>query len=155
MRIRLGGCPGLSESLLGAHSLCWFCHVAAEMIYIQVKWLGYASKQIGCGCNQRSKQERHSICYKASISSVHILNTHLALFQPPEIREEDSKLNHIAWISSLDIRKCKRLIIKEFDLFENQCWNMDKSSNFKHWIVISAISIRKTMCRGPGQSWAK
>ena len=26
--IRLGGCPGLSESLLGAQSLCWFCHVA-------------------------------------------------------------------------------------------------------------------------------
>ena len=27
--IRLGGCPGWSESLLGAHSFCWFCHVAA------------------------------------------------------------------------------------------------------------------------------
>ena len=25
--IRLGGCPGWSESSLGAHSLCWFCHV--------------------------------------------------------------------------------------------------------------------------------
>ena len=29
--IRLGGCPGLSESSLGAQSLCWFCHVAAHM----------------------------------------------------------------------------------------------------------------------------
>ena len=28
--IRLGGCPGWSESSLGAHSLCWFCHVAAQ-----------------------------------------------------------------------------------------------------------------------------
>ena len=27
--IRLGGCPGWSESSLGAHSFCWFCHVAA------------------------------------------------------------------------------------------------------------------------------
>ena len=26
--IRLGGCPGWSESSLGAHSFCWFCHVA-------------------------------------------------------------------------------------------------------------------------------
>ena len=25
--IRLGRCPGWSESLLGAQSLCWFCHV--------------------------------------------------------------------------------------------------------------------------------
>ena len=30
--IRLGGCPGWSESSLGAHSFCWFCHVAAEII---------------------------------------------------------------------------------------------------------------------------
>ena len=30
--IRLGGCPGWSESSLGAQSLCWFCHVAAHMV---------------------------------------------------------------------------------------------------------------------------
>ena len=29
--IRLGGCPGWSESSLGAQSLCWFCHVAAHI----------------------------------------------------------------------------------------------------------------------------
>ena len=28
---RLGECPGWSESSLGAHSLCWFCHVAAHL----------------------------------------------------------------------------------------------------------------------------
>ena len=28
--IRLGGCPGWSESSLGAQSLCWFCHEAAQ-----------------------------------------------------------------------------------------------------------------------------
>ena len=28
--IRLGGCPGSSESSLGAQSFCWFCHVAAQ-----------------------------------------------------------------------------------------------------------------------------
>ena len=28
--IRLGGCPGLSESSLGAQSFCWFCHEAAR-----------------------------------------------------------------------------------------------------------------------------
>ena len=29
--IRLGGCPGCSESSLGSHSFCWFCHVAAHL----------------------------------------------------------------------------------------------------------------------------
>ena len=29
--IRLGGCPGWSESLLGAQSFCWFCHEAAHL----------------------------------------------------------------------------------------------------------------------------
>ena len=30
--IRLGGCPGWSESSLGAQSFCWFCHAAAQML---------------------------------------------------------------------------------------------------------------------------
>ena len=29
--IRLGGCPGWSESSLGAQPFCWFCHVAAHI----------------------------------------------------------------------------------------------------------------------------
>ena len=32
--IRLGGCPGWSESLLGAESFCWFCHEAAQLCLI-------------------------------------------------------------------------------------------------------------------------
>ena len=31
--IRLGGCPGWSESSLGAQSFCWFCHVAAHISF--------------------------------------------------------------------------------------------------------------------------
>ena len=34
--IRLGGCPGWSESSLGAHSFCWFCHVAAHMFLVHL-----------------------------------------------------------------------------------------------------------------------
>ena len=34
---KLGWCPGWSESLLGAQSLCWFCHVAAHM-KIELLW---------------------------------------------------------------------------------------------------------------------
>ena len=29
--IRLGGCPGWSESSLGAQSFCWFCHEVAHL----------------------------------------------------------------------------------------------------------------------------
>ena len=35
--IRLGRCPGWSESSLGAQSLCWFCHVAAHIFFIMYK----------------------------------------------------------------------------------------------------------------------
>ena len=31
---RLGGCPNLYESSLGAHSFCWFCHVAAHKEFL-------------------------------------------------------------------------------------------------------------------------
>ena len=30
--IRLGGCPGWSESSLGAHAICWFCHAVAHLL---------------------------------------------------------------------------------------------------------------------------
>ena len=30
--IRLGGCPGWSESSLGVQPFCWFCHVAAQIL---------------------------------------------------------------------------------------------------------------------------
>ena len=32
--IRLDGCPGWSKSSLGAHSFCWFCHVAAQFCFL-------------------------------------------------------------------------------------------------------------------------
>ena len=34
--IRLGGCPSWSESSLGAHSFCCFCHVVAHLIFNKV-----------------------------------------------------------------------------------------------------------------------
>ena len=39
--IRLGGCPGWSESSLGAQSLCWFCHVAAHVILYKASQTKY------------------------------------------------------------------------------------------------------------------
>ena len=37
--IRQGGCPGWSESSRGAHSFCWFCHVAAHMLWLICWWI--------------------------------------------------------------------------------------------------------------------
>ena len=37
--IRLGGCPGGSESSPGAHSFCWFCHVVAHITKEQQNWI--------------------------------------------------------------------------------------------------------------------
>ena len=37
--IRLGGCPGWSESSLGAHSFCWFCHVVAHLKLEKIRFL--------------------------------------------------------------------------------------------------------------------
>ena len=37
--IRLGGCPGSFESSLGAHSVCWFCHVAAQLNFLSTHWV--------------------------------------------------------------------------------------------------------------------
>ena len=35
--IRLGGCPGWSESSLGAHSFYWFFHVVVHMYILNIK----------------------------------------------------------------------------------------------------------------------
>ena len=37
-QVRLDGCPGWSESLLDAHSLCWFWHEAAQINYFTRYW---------------------------------------------------------------------------------------------------------------------
>ena len=41
--IRLGGCPGWSESSQGAQSFCWFCHEAAH-ISISTQYRSYRKK---------------------------------------------------------------------------------------------------------------
>ena len=35
--LRLGGCPGWSESSLGTQSLHWFCHVVAQIAAVHVQ----------------------------------------------------------------------------------------------------------------------
>ena len=61
--IRLGGCPGWSESSLGARSFCWFCHIAAQIrwllskvrvkiLYLQVKIMYIWCWRLRCGAEK-------------------------------------------------------------------------------------------------------
>ena len=52
--IRLGGCPGWSESSLGTQSFCWFCHVTAH-ICLKIK-LQTAVKSCTTGSNWNQLQ---------------------------------------------------------------------------------------------------
>ena len=47
--IRLGECPGWSESSLGAHSFCWFCHVAAHLCDVALKCHCDVDAFVRCG----------------------------------------------------------------------------------------------------------
>ena len=94
--IRLGGCPGWSESLLGAKSFCWFCHEAAQISVAQV-WLegglilSYCytirgtTKLTKWGVTSRETQiglHSHTVWSKSSLStwSTGFLATHGVLF---------------------------------------------------------------------------
>ena len=39
--IRLGECPGWSETSLGAHTFCWFCHVVTQMFLNKTFYFGF------------------------------------------------------------------------------------------------------------------
>ena len=44
--VRLGGCPGWSESLLGAHSSCCFCRVAAHIVIYRPTHCCYSAENM-------------------------------------------------------------------------------------------------------------
>ena len=77
--IRLGGGPGRSESSLGAHSFCWFCHVAAHLSIpgkilanIRLNRLNEHPDQTGllpesqCGVQEGQRNNRHDLYSKAT-----------------------------------------------------------------------------------------
>ena len=59
--IRLGGCPGWSESSLGAHSFCWFCHVVAQIL-LQLCWMVH--RHFPENCYERLQGLKHNPCSK-------------------------------------------------------------------------------------------
>ena len=59
--IRLGGCPGWSESSLCAHSFCWFCHVAAR---ISTGSLSFIYSLLTCRKREKNKIWHHCQAWK-------------------------------------------------------------------------------------------
>ena len=57
--IRLGGCPGWSESSLGAQSFCWFCHEAAHICsYAKRAWTSANDKKRRRRRRRKKKKKR-------------------------------------------------------------------------------------------------
>ena len=106
-------------------------------MYIQVK-------RLCCYASKHTEKARATFkCDGDSVSSEHILNTHLALFQPPAIQDKDSKhilLESVVWTSENTKGSSQKSLIF------NQRWNMHKSSNFKPRILSNAISIKNKQC---------
>ena len=64
--IRLGGCPGWSESLQGAQSFCWFCHEAAHLSYLMTSLVSVClftrcALFLGCSIRYLFPRPKHSI----------------------------------------------------------------------------------------------
>ena len=64
--IRLGGCPGWSESSLGTHSFCWFCHVVAQLS----RQPNFADD---CVCYRENKDEEGTLKHHKDIGSLGML----------------------------------------------------------------------------------
>ena len=63
--IRLGGCPGWSESSMGAQSFCWFCHEAAQMTSRKVIWSTFNNICPDSSCEKESFEPSHEsmVCF--------------------------------------------------------------------------------------------
>ena len=71
--IRLDGCPGWSESSLGAHSFCWFCRAAAQKPFMYVPVFSWATswETLSSGiCSQVRLKPACSLQRLASLQSL-------------------------------------------------------------------------------------
>ena len=79
--IRLGACPGWSESSLGTHSFCWFCHVAAQ-IHNSVLYVSTAKFELWHGLKV---QKHFSFRNKTFFFFIFVLHSHNYVFLVPTI----------------------------------------------------------------------
>ena len=86
--IRLGGCPGWSESSLGAHSFCWFCHVVAHKCFTGI-FLFIAPEFLKLLWNNKKK---HEIYWELVTRRQHSKKPELQFF-----RKSLFKLSDLLW----------------------------------------------------------
>ena len=104
---RLGRCPGWSESSLGAHSFCWFCHVVAHICFTAILSLPDC---VGTLEPRRCRQSRMSSHRRlrghvpyGHHSWLHFSNTHTKRWAYPlPIESPDDKTNKITCVPSED-----------------------------------------------------
>ena len=79
--IRLDGCPGWSESSLGAHLFCWFCHVVAQ---IPVRLREAVSAYSFCSSWSSDKTSQHEsvICKCRPLRASDGVNFYLSIYRP-------------------------------------------------------------------------
>ena len=111
--IRLGGCPGWSESSLGAHSLCWFCHVAAHISQITSNEKDFAIKHWLNIITKATKKGQRSLTWvQTRIYFVYLpwTRSHMSYFGVKVILKCDIWYSHIL----IDLWFLSFLIICEF-----------------------------------------
>ena len=76
--IRLGGCPGWSDSSLGTHSLCWFCHVAAHITLASFLCQFMMPSFLGHTCPQKNLfGNRRKICSERLLHTFYLIKAFL------------------------------------------------------------------------------
>ena len=133
--IRLGGCPGWSESSLGAQSFCWFCHEAAHMMLhlLQVyqmllKWYKYmyhlslvTRKPVFRVSDQgRLKLQCSSIETSYSLEILDIASRGIILS-----KQRTTKCWSDCADAQADLRLC--------------CWHMTKTGFLMTWLICSQV----------------
>ena len=73
--IRLGGCPGWSESSLGAQSLCWFCHEVAQLSLPFLVMKFCSGRSIRCSVSSRTDERLILDASNTAIISQEFLKT--------------------------------------------------------------------------------
>ena len=116
--IRLDGCPGWSESSLGAHSLCWFCHVAAHILKETLTSSAYGIHTVSINNRNFCKNAKISKPRHPLTANGILLFAMIEEFRHPKWIKASRKVNPIhnlrttpPYPESLKNRHCEKTII--------------------------------------------
>ena len=117
--IRLSGCPGWSESSLGTHSVCWFCHVVAHLV---CQYLSNSHPYLYPFTFQYNDWQKRTFDKPKKLVIIHLITAKtITLLEPKSFGEVGGghplHIGHTLWILK---RKTKKLSHKK------NVWNSKK-----------------------------